>query len=150
MSRLWRLLISLLGIITAVAIPTSHRPKPKPNSTTTTLPARPAVATTPAPVVASTTTTTTAAAEGKSITVDSTAYCQGSVMANGHAPAEGDVAANEWPLGTRLAVSASPDGPETVTVTDRIGAGSELDFYVASCARALQWGRRNVTVRMAR
>lgn len=70
-------------------------------------------------------------------------------MANGKPARRGAVAmgtrANPWPpLGTRLRVHPSPVG-ELVTVEDRIGHGSELDFALpGDCAAAIAWGRRPV------
>lgn len=82
-----------------------------------------------------------------SSTVTSTAYCQTGTMADGRQTYQGAVAGDRWPLGTRLAVSDSPDGPEVVTVADRIGAGSDLDFALpGQCQRALDWGRHPVRV----
>lgn len=78
--------------------------------------------------------------------VSSTAYCLTGNMANGSPARRGAVAANRWPIGTRLRVSPSPVG-EIVTVEDRIGSGSELDFALpGDCAGARAWGRRAVTV----
>jgi 3D (Asp-Asp-Asp) domain-containing protein len=76
-----------------------------------------------------------------------TAYCwTGSPMANGRYPQAGDAAGDRWPLGTRLAVP----GVGVVTVTDRIGWGSDLDLYMGrgGCEqRALTFGRRELEVR---
>lgn len=67
-------------------------------------------------------------------------------MANGERTYRGAVAANRWPIGTRLRVSPSPVGEEVV-VKDRIGHGSELDFALpGACSEAIRWGRRAVTV----
>lgn len=78
--------------------------------------------------------------------LSSTAYCLTGTMANGQPARRGAVAANRWPLGTRLRVNPSPVG-ELVTVEDRIGSGSELDFALpGSCDEARQWGRRRVSV----
>lgn len=83
-------------------------------------------------------------------TVTSTAYCLTGTMASGRRTYRGAVAANAWPLGTRLWVSASPYGPGVFTVEDRIGHGSQLDFAMpGDCAGARQWGRRAVQVRRA-
>lgn len=83
---------------------------------------------------------------GRGVVVESTAYCLTGTMANGQRAHRGAVAANRWPLGTRLRVTPSPVG-ELVTVEDRIGHGSELDFAMpGDCAAARQWGRRAVTV----
>lgn len=84
-------------------------------------------------------------------TLSSTAYCETGLMANGHHTHRGAVAANRWPLGTRLHVSDSPYGAGTFTVTDRIGHGSQLDFAIpGDCPAALRWGRRTVRVEVTR
>lgn len=81
-----------------------------------------------------------------SATVSATAYCLTGTMADGTPAHRGAVAANRWPLGTRLRVSSSPVG-EIVTVEDRIGSGSDLDFALpGSCDEARSWGRRTITV----
>lgn len=78
--------------------------------------------------------------------ISSTAYCLTGRMANGETARVGAVAANRWPLGTRLRVTPSPVG-EIVVVADRIGSGSELDFALpGDCGAARAWGRRTVTV----
>jgi hypothetical protein len=83
---------------------------------------------------------------GGGVVVSSTAYCLTGHMANGRPARRGAVAANRWPLGTRLRVSPSPVG-EIVTVEDRIGHGSQLDFALpGDCGAARAWGRRAVTV----
>src|SRR5205807_7134586 len=78
--------------------------------------------------------------------LSSTAYCETGNMASGRRAYRGAVAANRWPLGTRLRVSDSPYGPGTFVVEDRIGWGSELDFAMpGDCGGANRWGRRRVT-----
>jgi 3D (Asp-Asp-Asp) domain-containing protein len=79
--------------------------------------------------------------------LSSTAYCQGGTMADGSQTRPGSVASNLYRLGTRLRVSRSPYGRGRVfVVRDRVGFGSDLDFFVASCSRARYWGRRTVHV----
>jgi len=79
--------------------------------------------------------------------VQSTAYCSSGTMANGRFTHVGAVAMNMLPLGKRVSVNRSPTGLRFHRVEDRIGWGSQLDFYVPSCSRARAWGRRYVTVR---
>jgi 3D (Asp-Asp-Asp) domain-containing protein len=78
--------------------------------------------------------------------IQSTAYCLRSRMANGQRPYVGVVAMNGVRLGTRIWVSRSPYGARSFAVKDRIGWGSQLDFWVPSCALARRWGRRTVRV----
>jgi 3D (Asp-Asp-Asp) domain-containing protein len=88
---------------------------------------------------------------GTGLHLTSTSYCETGLMANGRRTHQGAVAANTWPLGTRLRVSDSPYGPGTFTVEDRYGWGTSLDFAVpGDCARARAWGRRDVRVEVAR
>jgi 3D (Asp-Asp-Asp) domain-containing protein len=78
--------------------------------------------------------------------VSSTAYCVRGRMANGRYVHTGAVAMNSVPLGTRVRVSRSPTGLRWHRVEDRIGYGSQFDFWVPSCAQARAWGRRTVRV----
>ena len=81
------------------------------------------------------------------VALSSTAYCQAGVMADGTYTRPGSVAMDALPLHVRIRASRSPYGPRRrFTVRDRIGFGSQLDFFVPSCARARQWGRRTVLV----
>jgi hypothetical protein len=66
----------------------------------------------------------------------STAYCLRGRMANGQFVHAGAVAMNGVRLGTRIRVSRSPTGRLRFTVKDRIGWGTQLDFWVPSCAQA--------------
>jgi 3D (Asp-Asp-Asp) domain-containing protein len=80
----------------------------------------------------------------------STAYSpcsSGSIMADGTHTRAGSVAHNGYPLGKRLTIWPSPDGRRRFTVRDRIGHGTEVDFWVADCQQAIQWGRRTVHIR---
>lgn len=81
--------------------------------------------------------------------VDVTAYCAtGNPTASGVWPQVGMAATLDRgvPFGTRLEVP----GVGTVTVTDRIGWGSDLDLYLgagAACQDAAdRWGRRRLFV----
>jgi 3D (Asp-Asp-Asp) domain-containing protein len=51
-------------------------------------------------------------------------------------------AGNRWPFGTRIRVQHVG----VVTVTDRIGWGSQLDLFMTSCHAARQFGRRHLHV----
>lgn len=82
--------------------------------------------------------------------LNSTAYCEAGLMANGHRTYRGAVAGNRWPLGTRLWVADSPYGAGVFEVADHIGHGSELDFAMpGDCTGARSWGRRDVEYRVA-
>ena len=58
------------------------------------------------------------------------------------------VANNFLPLGTKITVTASPTSRRRFVVRDRIGWGTQLDFWVPSCAQAIAWGRRTVRLRV--
>ena len=53
-----------------------------------------------------------------------------------------------WPLGTRLKILSGEHAGETVTVEDRIGWGSQLDFFDPSCHDAIEYGREQISVQM--
>jgi 3D (Asp-Asp-Asp) domain-containing protein len=82
------------------------------------------------------------------VAVVSTAYCLSGTMADGTPVRAGSVANNHLRLGTTIQVSASPTRRRSFVVRDRIGWGTELDFWVPSCAQALLWGRRIVQLRV--
>jgi 3D (Asp-Asp-Asp) domain-containing protein len=77
----------------------------------------------------------------------STAYCLHGQMADGTYTRAGSIAHNGYPLGTRVTVWPSPTGGRRFVVRDRIGWGTQLDFWLDSCTAALAWGRRAVHVR---
>jgi 3D (Asp-Asp-Asp) domain-containing protein len=78
----------------------------------------------------------------------STGYCLSGTMADGTGVRAGSVAHNGYPLGTRLTITPSPTGQRRFVVRDRIGWGTELDFWLPSCGQAIAWGRRHVRVRV--
>lgn len=89
-----------------------------------------------------------ATASARSMLVTSTAYCLRGTMANGRYVHAGAVAMNILGLGHRIRASRSPYGRHRrFRVEDRIGFGSQLDFWVPSCGMARAWGRRTVRVR---
>lgn len=77
----------------------------------------------------------------------STAYCLTGTMADGSYTREASVAHNGFPLGTRITVSPPFQGRRRFIVRDRIGWGTQLDFWTPRCATAFAWGRRTVYVR---
>jgi 3D (Asp-Asp-Asp) domain-containing protein len=58
------------------------------------------------------------------------------------------VANNEYPLGTRIEVSHPVFGRRVFSIEDRIGYGSQLDFYNPSEAVCDQYGREVIGVRV--
>jgi 3D (Asp-Asp-Asp) domain-containing protein len=84
------------------------------------------------------------------IAVVSTAYCLGGTMADGSHVRAGSVASNNYPLGTHLIINNSPTGRRHWIVRDRIGWGTQLDFWVPTCWKARKWGRRAVRIRIHR
>lgn len=114
----------------------------QPITTTTTIAVAPPVTTTPPPPPPP---------ESSWVTVESTAYCLTSRMANGEPAHRGAVAVvrgSPW-FGKTIEVDGSPYGPGKFEAKDRIGHGSQLDFATSGdCATAKQWGRRTVRARM--
>ena len=76
----------------------------------------------------------------------STSYCLSGRMADGTYVRAGSVAHNGFALGTRIWVEPAFFGRHRFTVRDRIGWGTQLDFWAPTCARAFAWGRRVVRV----
>jgi 3D (Asp-Asp-Asp) domain-containing protein len=75
--------------------------------------------------------------------VASTAYCLKGHMADGQVVHSSAVAMNGVPLGSRFQVLETG---VIYTVEDRIGSGSQFDIWMSSCAAAVQYGRRNITL----
>jgi 3D (Asp-Asp-Asp) domain-containing protein len=78
----------------------------------------------------------------------STGYCLHGTMADGSYTRSGSVAHNGYALGTHLTIWPTPTGRRRFVVRDRIGWGTELDFWLPSCGQAIAWGRRTVHVRV--
>ena len=77
-------------------------------------------------------------------TVEATAYTwTGNKMANGLYPTEGYVASNKLPLGTKIYI---PEMGQHYIVGDRIGHSSELDIYMDSRNKAINFGRKNLII----
>ena len=98
-------------------------------------------------VYASTRASDAVAPSGEVWNVSSTSYCQAGTMADGNQTYVGAVAGNMWPLGTKLVILGGEHQGEVVTVEDRIGAHSQLDFFTPSCAAAWIYGREQIEVR---
>lgn len=79
---------------------------------------------------------------------NSTAYCQAGTTASGRPTRWGYVAQNDLPLGTRIHLTRPVRGRRIFRVMDRIGWGSDLDFFMWSCSAARQFGRRTVHFRV--
>lgn len=75
--------------------------------------------------------------------MDTTSYCQSGRTASGEQTYAGEAAGNLWPFGTRLWIQHYGE----VVVEDRIGWGSQLDVFMASCQAADEYGRRYVEVK---
>lgn len=79
--------------------------------------------------------------------VVSTAYCLRGTMADGSYTRHGSVASNKHALHRRIRLRPRGRrlfGRRTFTIRDRIGWGTELDFWTASCATARAYGVRRV------
>ena len=83
---------------------------------------------------------------------ESTAYCLTGRMSDGSYTRLRSAASNRHPLGTKIRVTSRRPGPlglRRFVIRDRIGYGSELDFWTPSCSYALnRYGRRVVTYRL--
>lgn len=80
------------------------------------------------------------------VRVESTAYCLTGTMADGTYTRDRSVANNFYPLGTKLTIRPGFRGKIWFVVRDRIGWGSQLDFWSPSCYSARQYGRRMQTI----
>lgn len=76
--------------------------------------------------------------------VEATSYCLSGRMADGTYTRPGSAASNDYPLGTRIRLSVPAHGLRDYVVRDRIGWGTQLDLWTASCADAVAFGRRMV------
>ncbi len=76
---------------------------------------------------------------------NSTSYCLSGTMADGTQVRDRSVAMNSLPLGSKIKLTKNSFfGRRIFYVRDRIGHGSQLDFWSPSCSRSRKWGRRNV------
>jgi hypothetical protein len=82
------------------------------------------------------------------VALDTTSYCQGTVTASGRHVFLGEAANNTLPLGTRVRVRPRVFGRSRFIILDRIGWGSQMDFYNPSCSAAVSYGRRVEEVRV--
>lgn len=80
--------------------------------------------------------------------LSSTSYCQSGITASGQETRVGIVAGNMWPLGTQLRILDGTHSGQVVQVEDRIGWGSQLDFFVWSCKQAWEYGRQQILVQV--
>jgi len=88
-------------------------------------------------------------AKASAYTADSTSYCLSGTMADGSQVRWGSVASNWHPLGTRITLNGPAFyGLRRFVVRDRIGYGSELDFWAPNCGQSFSWGRRTVTYKI--
>lgn len=71
-------------------------------------------------------------------------------MSDGTFTRAGSVASNRHPLGTRLRMLSGPFKGKTFVVRDRIGWGTELDFWMSSCAPARAYGSKVTRYRVVR
>jgi 3D (Asp-Asp-Asp) domain-containing protein len=78
----------------------------------------------------------------------STAYCLNGTMADGSWTRAGSAAHNGVALGTRIYVKPAVLGRRRWIVRDRIGWGTELDFWMPTCGQAVAYGRRVVDMRV--
>lgn len=94
----------------------------------------------------STSTTTTAPAHAHRRVVDSTAYCDHGVMANGEWTSDGMVAMNGVGFGEKWRVLDGPMAGRVFRVADRIGHSSSFDLWLPTCDEARQYGRQQIQI----
>lgn len=83
--------------------------------------------------------------EVEAYTVGSTSYCLSGTMADGTGVRPGSAASNAHPLGTKIYTSRPVFGLRRWTIRDRIGYGSQLDFWAPACSMSTAWGRRTIS-----
>lgn len=89
--------------------------------------------------------------DAKGASANSTCYALRGTMADGSYTRHRSVAMNNLPLGSKIRLTGrSFYGYRIFYVRDRIGWGSELDFWSASNSTCTSWGRRTVTYRVVR
>lgn len=83
---------------------------------------------------------------GRTMTVSSTGYCLRGTTATGIPVAWGVIAVDPSviPLGTRMFVPGYGEG--VAADTGSAVKGNTIDLWFSSCAQAIQWGRRTVTI----
>lgn len=105
-----------------------------------------AIAPAPVPVAAVETTSVPAPVGGTQMIVSSTGYCLRGTTATGMQAGWGTIAVDSAviPLGTKIFVPGYGDG--VAADTGSAVNGRMIDVWFPSCAQALQWGRRVVTI----
>lgn len=86
------------------------------------------------------------------MSLGSTSYCLNGTMADGSQTRAHSVAMNNLPLGTEIRLVKPKEfyGQRRFWVRDRIGSGSELDFWSSDCSRSQRWGRKDVKIRVVK
>lgn len=77
-----------------------------------------------------------------------TSYCLRGRMADGSYTRPGSVANNAYRLGTKVYVTPAVMGRRRWVIRDRIGWGTDWDFWSPSCAAARAFGRRERSIRL--
>ena len=85
------------------------------------------------------------------MTASATAYCQSGTTKSGQQTRAGVIAADPrvLPLGSTVRIDAPDDEHDGVYYVADTGSGikgAEVDIYMASCRRAIRFGRRTVAV----
>jgi 3D (Asp-Asp-Asp) domain-containing protein len=98
------------------------------------------------PTTVTTTRPSTPTSGGRQLTVSSTCYCLRGTTASGLPVGPGIIATDPTviPLGTRVFVPGY--GKAVAADTGSAVRGNTIDLWVASCAQARAYGRRNVTI----
>lgn len=120
-------------------------PEPVTASTASVTASAPAAEPAPAATPVAATPTSAPASNGQ-LTVSSTGYCLRGPTATGMPTGWGTIAVDPAviPLGTRMSVPGYGDG--VAADTGAAVRGNAIDLWFPTCAEALQWGRRVVTI----
>ena len=92
----------------------------------------------------------TALAAAAVMSLGSTSYCLSGTMADGTQVRQRSVAVNNLPLGTHIELVKPKSfyGIRRFVVRDRIGYGSQIDFWHRDCSKSVKWGRKKVVIRV--
>lgn len=126
-------------VVTTSTTTTSTEPPPTTTSTT---------ATTAPPTTVARVARTAPTAPSKRLTLSSTMYCEHGVMASGKYTHDGAVSSKVLPRGSRWRVLSGALAGRVFTVEDT-GSLAIFDMWVPSCATAIQYGRRPISIEAA-
>ncbi len=77
-----------------------------------------------------------------------TAYCLSGTMANGHRVHDGAIAVDPGLIRMGLVIDVPYYGRGRAEDTGSAVKGHHIDVWMRSCARAIRWGTRRLTIRV--